>query len=90
MRVGNTPSLAATVDSSTSLHVTVPQNWPAQATLDVVVTNPNIGGAPAQQYQSGLGVKELTILPTSIFQPNYQFAALAFGDCSVAVYEPSQ
>lgn len=90
VRVGTTPPLLAKVDSSTTLHVTVPQNWPAQAKLDVVVTNPNTKMPPAQQYQSGLLAEQFTIFPTSDFQPNHQFAALVLGDYSVAVYEPTQ
>jgi hypothetical protein len=90
VRVGTTPPLPAKVDNSTTLHVTVPQNWPAQAKLDVVVTNPNMKMPPAQQYQSGLLAEQFTILPTSDFQPNHQFAAFVVGDYSVAVYEPNQ
>jgi hypothetical protein len=90
VRVGTTPPLPAKVDSSTTLHVTVPQNWPAQANLDVVVTNPNTKIPPTQQYQSGLLAGQFTILPTSDFQPHHQFAALVGGDFSVAVYEPNQ
>ncbi len=90
VRVGNTPPLPAKVDGSTTLHVTVPENWPAQAKLDVVVTNPNTKMPPAQQYQSGLLAEQFTILPTSDFRPQHQFAALAVGDYSVAVYEPNQ
>ena len=90
VRVGTTPPLPAKVDSSTTLHVTVPQNWPAQANLDVVVTNPNTSGPPAQQYQSGLLAEQFTIFPTSGFQPRHQFAALVIGDYSVAVYEANR
>lgn len=90
VRLGTTPPLPAKVDSSTTLHVTVPQNWPAQAKLDVIVTNPNTKMPPDQQYQSGLLAEQFTILPTSDFQPNHRFAALVVGDYSVAVYERNQ
>ena len=89
VRVGTTPPLRAHVDSSTALHVTVPEDWPAQAKLDVVVTNPNPHQPPAQQYQSGLLAEALTILPTPAFQPNHLFASSVIGDYSVAVYNPT-
>ena len=90
VRIGTTPPLPATVNSSTSLQVTVPQNAPAQANLDVIVTNPDPGAPQAQQFQSGLLPGGLTINVNPAFQPLYQFAALDLADRSVSVYEPSQ
>jgi len=88
VRVGTNPPIPATVGSSTSLQATVPQNAPAQANLDVVVTNPNTTQARNQQYQSGVLAGALTIQPTLAFQPQNQFGA--FGYPSMSVYQPAQ
>ena len=63
VRIGTSPALAATVNSSTSLQVTVPKNFPAQASLDVVVTKSQPNGIPSQQHQSGVLPASLTVLP---------------------------
>jgi hypothetical protein len=75
VRIGTFPALPATVQSSTSLQVTVPKNSPAQARLDIVLTNPRINGLPSQQYQSGILPASLTVYPNPQFQPGNQFAA---------------
>ena|ERR1035441_1214933 len=90
VRIGTFPALPATVNSSTSLQVTVPKNLPAQARLDIVVTNPRINGLPSQQYQSGILPASLTVDPNPQFQPGNQFAALNLSTYSVSVYEPGQ
>jgi hypothetical protein len=89
VRIGTFPALPATVQSSTSLQVNVPKNSPAQARLDIVVTNPRINGLPSQQYQSGVLPASLTVYPNPQFQPGNQFAALNLSTYSVSVYEPS-
>jgi len=88
VRIGTFPALPATVNSSTSLQVTVSKNWPAQASLDVVVTNPKSGSPPSKQYQSGVLPAALTVLPNPQFQPKNQFAV--YNLASVSVYEPGQ
>lgn len=90
VRVGATPPLAAQVENSKTLHVVIPENSPAQANLDVVVTNPNTRMSAEQQYQSGLLSGQFTILPTSDFRPRHQFAAMVIGDYSIAVYDHNQ
>ncbi len=89
LRIGTMPPLAATVNSPTSLQATVPQNAPAQANLDVIVTNPGIGGPEPQQYQSGLLPRGLTINPNPAFQPQHLLASFDAADYSVAVYQPT-
>jgi len=88
--IGTPPGLPATVNGSTSLQVTVPKHWPAQAGLDVVVTNPRTNGLPSQQYQSGILPASLTVNPNPLFQPKNQFAALNLSTWSVSVYEAGQ
>jgi IPT/TIG domain len=90
VRSGTFSRLPATVQSSTSLQVTVPKNFPAQASLDVVVTNPLTNGSPSQQYQSGILPASLTVFPNPLYQPKNQFAALNQGTYSVSVYESGQ
>lgn len=90
VRIGTFPPLPATVQSSTSLQVTVGKNFPAQAGLDVVVTNPRTNGVPSQQYQSGLLPGALTVLPNPQFQPKNQFAVFNISTYSVSVYNPGQ
>ena len=90
VRIGTFPALPATVQSSTSLQVTIPKNLPAQARLDIVVTNPRINGLPSQQYQSGILPASLTVYPNPQFQPGNQFAAFNVSTYSVSVYEAGQ
>ena len=90
VRIGTMPLLPATVTSPTSLHVTVPRNAPAQANLDVIVTNPNTSGPRNQQYQSGLLPAGLTIQANPAFQPQNRFASLRAGAFGVSVFDPVQ
>ena len=90
VRIGTQPPLPATVNSSTNLQVTVPQNAPAQANLDVVVTNPNISGPRNQQYQSGLLKAGLTIKANPAFQPQNLFASFRLGAYGVSVFDPTK
>jgi len=90
VRIGTFPTLPAKVHSSTSLQVTVPKDWPAQASLDVVVTNPQTNGPPGKQYQSGILPASLTVYPNPQFQPKNHFAAFDLSTFSVSVYEPGQ
>ena len=90
VRFGTMPPLAATVNSSNSLDVTVPKNAPAAPRLDVVVTNPNSNGPPAQQYQSGLLKNGLTILATAAFQPKHQLGLFDSSIWSLSVFDFSQ
>ena len=86
VRIGSMAPLPATVLSSTDLEVTVPQNAPAGADLDVIVTNPNVKSPPSAQNQSGLLAGGITISPTSAFQPQQQFATALDGG-SAQVYD---
>lgn len=90
VRIGTMPPIPATGITSTSLQVTVPQNAPAQAGLDVIVTNPGTGGPRSQQYQSGVLPAGLTITANPAFVPLHQFASLSASDRTVALYEPAQ
>ncbi len=90
VRIGTQPPLPATVNSSTNLQVTVPQNAPAQANLDVVVTNPNNSGPRNQQYQSGLLKAGLTIKANPAFQPQNLFASFRLGAYGVSVFDPTK
>ena len=86
VRIGSMAPLTSQVNGPTDLEVTVPQNAPAAAELDVIVTNPGLAGPPAQQNQSGLLANGLTIFVTSSFQPDYQFASLNRTDGSLSVF----
>ena len=86
VRIGSMAPLPATVLSSTDLEVTIPQNAPAGANLDVIVTNPNVKSPPSAQNQSGLLAGGITISPTSAFQPKQQFATALDGG-SAQVYD---
>ncbi len=90
VRIGTFPPLPATVSSSTSLQVNVGKDFPAQASLDVVVTNPRTNGMPSQQYESGLLPGALTVLPNPQFQPKNQFAVFNISTYSVSVYNLGQ
>ena len=89
VRIGTQPPLAATVNGPTSLQVTVPVNAPAQANLDVIVTNPNTSGPRNQQYQSGLLKSALTIVANPEFQPQNLFASFRLGAFGVSVWDPT-
>ena len=69
VRIGSMAPLPATVLSSSDLEVTIPENAPAGANLDVIVTNPNLKSPPSSQNQSGLLAGGITISPTPAFQP---------------------
>ncbi len=88
VRIGTMPPLPATVNSSTNLQVTVPVNAPAQANLDVIVTNPGSSGPRNLQYQSGLLLGGLTIKANPVFQPQNLFASFRLGAYGVSVFDP--
>jgi hypothetical protein len=90
VRIGSMAPLTSQVNSPTDLEVTIPQNAPAAAGLDVIVTNPGLAGPPAQQNQSGLLAKDLTIFATSAWQPDYQFGSLNNADGSISVFDFSE
>jgi hypothetical protein len=86
VRIGSMPPLPATVLSSSDLEVTVPKNAPAGASLDVIVTNPNVKSAQSLQNQSGLLAAGITISPTPAFQPKQEFGTALLGG-SAQVYD---
>ena len=88
VRIGTMLPLLATLTNSTTLQATVPQNAPAQANLDVIVTNPNTSQARNQQYQSGILPGGLTILPNPAYQPADQLASTRVVSRAFSVYDP--
>jgi hypothetical protein len=90
VRIGNMIPLPATVNSPSDLQVTVPKHAPAGPYQDVIVTNPLTTSPPAEQNQSGRLAGGLSILLNPAFQPNYQFAALDFGDDTISIYDFNQ
>jgi WD40 repeat protein len=87
VRFGTMAPLTATVLDQGHLKVTLPKNAPAQSAMDVIVTNPNLSGPLANQYQSGLLAGKFMIVAAPAFQPKYGFATFAFADWTVAVYD---
>ena len=85
VRIGTFGPLPAGFVSSSDLKVTVPQNAPAGAALDVIVTNAGPRSTPSLQNQSGLLAGGITISPNPLFQPHHEFAALGL-DYSIGVY----
>ena len=90
VRIGSMAPLAATVNSSTDLQVTVPANAPAAPGQDVLVTIPNVTDPPAQQNLSGLLARGLTVSVNTNFQPSNQLATLNIADGSFSVYDFTQ
>jgi hypothetical protein len=88
VRIGSFGPLATTFVSATDLKVTVPQNTPAGAAQDVIVTNPGPRNTPALQNQSGLLAGGITVAPNPAFQPQYPIAVLN-SDNSIGVYNSS-
>lgn len=87
--IGNTGPLAATVNGSTQLTVTVAANTAAGNAQDIIVTNPMTNAPPDQQNQSGLLAGQFNIHPNPRFQPTTQLAATNM-DGSLSVYDLGQ
>ena len=86
VHIGSTGPLAATVNGSTDLTVTVPANTAAGKAQDIIVTNPMSNAPPEQQNQSGLLAGMFNIIPNPKFQPTTQLATTNF-DGSLSVYD---
>lgn len=85
VRIGSMDLLAATVNGSTTLNVTVPANAAAGKAIDIVVTNPMTQGPPGQQNQSGLLAGGFNVALNPKYQPGTQFAT-DNGDQSISIY----
>jgi hypothetical protein len=73
VRIGSLPPLPTTFLGSTMLGLHVPQQVPAGAGQDVIVTNPMTNSPANQQNQSGLLAGKFNVLPNPTFQPTTQF-----------------
>jgi hypothetical protein len=87
VRIGTMAPLPASVLDQNHLKVKLPKNAPAHSKLDVIVTNPNLSAALANQYQSGLLPGSLTITANRAFQPQNRFASFDVADWTVAMYD---